>query len=78
MPHRSPVTFTAGYDLDRKIEDFLAQRSSAVAAGSSSAARPLEIEFRGLEPEDRRIIPLRNAAGPLRLRLRFSPTAKAA
>lgn len=71
MTRVSTVTFTEGYDLDRKIEDFLAQRSSAVAAGSSSALRPLQVDVVGLEVDDRRVVPIRQSANALRLRLRF-------
>lgn len=71
MIRRSPVTFTEGYDLDRKIEDFLAQRSSAVAEGNPSASQPVLVDFIGLEVDDRRLVTLRDAAPQLRLRLRF-------
>ena len=75
MIRRSPVTFTEGYDLDRKIEDFLAQRSSAVAHGVPSAGQPVHVEFIGLGRDDRRITTLRAAAAQLRLNLRFSALA---
>ena len=71
MAIRSFVTFTESYDLDRKIEDFLAQRSSAIAAGSPTANDLVQIDFVGLEEHDRRVARLRNVAGQLRLRLRF-------
>lgn len=71
MPTRTLVTFTESYDLDRKIEDFLAQRSSAVAAGRPSANEPVQIDFVGLDEQDRRVAPLRNLAGQLKLRLHF-------
>lgn len=71
MAIRSFVTFTESYDLDRRIEDFLAQRSSAIAAGSPLASDPVQVDFVGLEEHDRRVVRLRSVAGQLRLRLRF-------
>jgi hypothetical protein len=71
MPAHLSVTFSESYDLDRKIEDFLAQRLSAVAAGSPRAADPVQVDFVGLEETDRRVVRLRNAASQLKLRVRF-------
>ena len=71
MSTPTPVIFTEGYDLERKIEDFVAQRSSAVAAQSRAAQSAMQVDFIGLDVDDRRVTVIRDSAAQLGLRLRF-------
>ena len=74
MPNSAAVTFSQSYDLEGRLESFLAQRSSALASAAGEGYPPLRVELLGIPAQDRRLGPLRAAATALRLRIEIVPT----
>lgn len=67
MPNTRTVSFTQSYDLEGRIDAFLAQRSSALAARNAADHPAVRVELIGIALNDRRVAALHAAATPLRL-----------